>query len=107
MGRGKRCVKKCGIKKRETLKHWNMYSESSKYKRERTNFETEVIRSVGNREWKAIKQNEDKIMKEILGLGDYGQKMMDITKTYLNTIWKKRKLNNKGRATRALKTSCY
>ena len=35
-------------------------------------------------------------MKEILGLGDYGQKIMDITKKYLNTIWKKRKLNNKG-----------
>ena len=35
-------------------------------------------------------------MKEILGLGDYGQKITDITKKYLNTIWKKRKLNNKG-----------
>ena len=35
-------------------------------------------------------------MKEILGLRDYGQKMTDITKKYLNTIWKKRKLNKKG-----------
>ena len=35
-------------------------------------------------------------MKEILGLGDYGQKMTDITKKYIATIWKKRKLNKKG-----------
>ena len=35
-------------------------------------------------------------MKEILELGDYGQKMTDITKKYLSTILKKRKLNNKG-----------
>ena len=35
-------------------------------------------------------------MKEILGLGDYGQKITDITKKYLNIIWKKRKLNDKG-----------
>ena len=35
-------------------------------------------------------------MKEILGLGDYVQKTTDITKKYLNPIWKKRKLTNKG-----------
>ena len=57
--------------------------------------------SIGNREWEAIKQSEDKGMKEILGLGDYGQKMTDITKKYLNTIWKKRKLNKKGQKNRA------
>ena len=73
-----------------------MLIECPEYKKERTNFETEVIRSVGNREWEEIKQSEDKEMKEILGLWDYGQKMTDITKKYLNTIWKKRKLNNKG-----------
>ena len=39
-------------------------------------------------------------MKEILGLEDYGQKMTDIKK-YLNTIWKKRKLNKKGQKNRA------
>ena len=33
---------------------------------------------IGNREWETIKQREDKGMKEILGLGDYGQKMTDI-----------------------------
>ena len=43
-----------------------------------------------------MKQGEDKGMKEILGLGDYGRKMADITKKYLATIWKKRKLNKKG-----------
>ena len=37
-------------------------------------------------------KREDKGMKEILRLGDYGQKIMDITKKYLNTIWKKRKM---------------
>ena len=57
--------------------------------------------SIGNREWEAIKQSEDKGMKEILGLGDYGQKMTDIIKEYLNTIWKKRKLNKKGQKNRA------
>ena len=35
-------------------------------------------------------------MKELLVLGDYGQKITDIIKKYLNTTWKKRKLNNKG-----------
>ena len=39
-----------------------------------------------DREWEAIKQSDDKGMKEILGLEDYGQKMTDITKEYLNTI---------------------
>ena len=53
-------------------------------------------RIIRNREWEAIKQREDKGMKEILGLGDYGQKMTDITKKCLDTIWKKRKLNKKG-----------
>ena len=33
-----------------------------------------------------MKQSEDKGMKAILGLGDYGQKIMDITKIYPNTI---------------------
>ena len=94
---GKDTCEKCEIKEErnaETLKH--VLIECPEYKRERTNFETEVIRTIGNREWEAIKQSEDKGMKEILGLGDYGQKMTDITKKYLNTIWKKRKLNNKG-----------
>ena len=54
-----------------------------------------------DREWEAIKQSEDKGMKEILGLEDYGQKMTDITKEYLNTIWIKRKLNKKGQKNRA------
>ena len=35
---------------------------------------------IWNREWEEIKQSEDKGMKEILGLGDYGQKTTDITK---------------------------
>ena len=52
-------------------------------------------RTIGDREWETIKQGEDKGMKEILGLGDYGWKMTDITKKYLATIWKKRKLNKK------------
>ena len=54
-----------------------------------------------DREWEAIKQSEDKGMKAILGLEDYGQKMTDITKEYLNTIWIKRKLNKKGQKNRA------
>ena len=54
-----------------------------------------------DREWEAIKQSEDKGMKEILGLEDYGQKMTDITKEYLNTIWIRRKLNKKGQKNRA------
>ena len=62
--------------------------ECPEYKSERINFETEVKRIIGNREWETIKQREDKGMKEILGLGDYGQKMTDITKKYLDTIWK-------------------
>ena len=35
-----------------------------------------------DREWESIKQSEDKGMKEIFGLEDYGQKMTDITKEY-------------------------
>ena len=54
-----------------------------------------------DREWEAIKQSEDKGMKEILGLEGYGQKMTDITKEYLHTIWIKRKLNKKGQKNRA------
>ena len=42
-------------------------------------------------------------MKEILRLGDYGQKITDITKKYLNTIWKKRKLNSNGQKHKAEK----
>ena len=53
-------------------------------------------RSIGEREWEIIKQGEDKGMKEILGLGDGGHKMTDITKKYLAAIWRKRKLNHKG-----------
>ena len=90
-------MKKCEIKSErntETLEH--VLIECPEYKKERTDFETEVIRSIGNREWEAIKQSEDKRMKEILGLGDYGRKMTDITTKYPNTICKKRKLNNKG-----------
>ena len=78
----------------ETLDH--VLIECPEYKSERLNFETEVKRTIGDREWETIKQGEDKGMKEILGLGDYGRKMMDITKKYLATIWKKRKLNKKG-----------
>ena len=58
-------------------------------------------RDMEDREWEAIKQSEDTGMKEILGLEDYGQKMTDITKEYLNTIWIKRKLNKKGQKNRA------
>ena len=53
-------------------------------------------RTIGEREWEIIKQGEDKGMKEILGLGDGGQKMTDITKKYLAAIWRKRKRNKKG-----------
>ena len=42
----------------ETLEH--VLIEWPEYKSERINFETEVIRSIGNREWEAIKQSEDK-----------------------------------------------
>ena len=42
-------------------------------------------------------------MKEILRSGDYGQKITDITKKYLNTIWKKRKLNSIGQKHKAEK----
>ena len=35
------------------------------------------------------------VVKEILGLGDGGHKMTDITKKYLAAIWRKRKLNQK------------
>ena len=45
---------------------------------------------IGNREWEEIKQSEDKGMREILGLGDYGQKTTDITKKYLNTSYLER-----------------
>ena len=48
------------------------------------------------------KKSEDKGMKEILRLGDYGKKITDITK-YLNTIWKKRKLNSNGQKHKAEK----
>ena len=54
-----------------------------------------MIRRIGNTEWEEIKQSVDQGMKEILGLGDYGQKITDVTKKYLSIIWKKRKLNNK------------
>ena len=70
--------------------------ECQEYKEERKNFESEMIKRIGTREWEEIKQSEDKGMKEILGLGDYGQKTTDITKKYLNTIWQKRLLTNKG-----------
>ena len=53
-------------------------------------------RTIGERELEIIKQGEDKGMKEILGLGDGGQNMADITKKYLAAIWRKRKLNQKG-----------
>ena len=52
--------------------------ECQEYKEERKNFESEIIR-IGNRAWEEMKQSEDKGMKEILGLGDYGQKTTDIT----------------------------
>ena len=78
----------------ETLDH--ILIECPEYKSERLNFETEVKRTIGDREWETIKQGEDKGMKEILGLGDCGRKMTDKTKKYLATIWRKRKLNKKG-----------
>ena len=55
-----------------------------------------MIRRIGNREWEEIKKGRRKGYKEILELGDNGQKTTDITKKYLNTIWKKTKLTNKG-----------
>ena len=70
--------------------------ECPEYRSERLNFETEVKRTIGDREWETIKQWEDKGMKEILGLGDYGRKMADITKKYLVTIWKKEEIEQKG-----------
>ena len=96
-GEEKDTCEKCEIKReRNTETSEHVLIESPWYKEERTNLETEVIRSIRNSEWEEIKQSEDKRMKKILGLGDYEQKMMDITKNYLNTIWKKRKLNNMG-----------
>ena len=96
-GGDKDSCEKCEIRKErntETLDH--VLIECPEYKNERLNFETEVKRSIGEREWEIIKQGEDKGMKEILGLGDGGQKMTDITKKYLAAIWRKRNLNQKG-----------
>ena len=96
-GGDKDSCEKCEIRKErntETLDH--VLIECPEYKSERLNFETEVKRTIGDREWETIKQGEDKGMKEILGLGDCGRKMTDITKKYLATIWRKRKLNKKG-----------
>ena len=96
-GGDKDSCEKCEIRKErntETLDH--VLIECPEYKSERLNFETEVKRTIGDREWETIKQGEDKGMEEILGLGDYGRKMTDIAKKYLATIWKKRKLNKKG-----------
>ena len=45
-----------------------------------------MIKSTVNREREKIKQSEDKGMKGMLGLGDYGQKITDTTKKYLNNI---------------------
>ena len=56
----------------ETSEH--VLIECPEYKKERKNFESEMIRRIGKRKWEEIKQSEDKGMKEILGLGDYGQK---------------------------------
>ena len=87
-------VKNVKQEKKETLKHWIIVLiECPEYKNERLNFETEVKRTIGEREREIIKQGEDKGMKEILGLGDGGHKMTDVTKKYLATIWRKRKLN--------------
>ena len=80
-GGDKDSCEKCEIRKErntETLDH--VLIECPEYKNERLNFETEVKRSIGEREWEIIKQGEDKGMKEILGLGDGGHKMTDITK---------------------------
>ena len=48
--------------------------ECQEYKEDRKNFESEMTKRIGNREWEEIKQSEDKGMKEILGLGDSGQR---------------------------------
>ena len=40
-------------------------------RREHERVSDNLIR-IGNREWETIKQSEDKGMKEILGLGNYG-----------------------------------
>ena len=96
-GGDKDSCEKCEIRKErntDTLDH--VLIECPEYKSERLNFETEVKRTIGDREWETIKQGEDKGMKEILGLGDCGRKMTDITKKYLATIWRKRKLNKNG-----------
>ena len=100
-GGDKDSCEKCEIRKErntETLDH--VLIECPEYKNERLNFETEVKRSIREREWEIIKQGEDKGMKEILGLGDGGHKMTDITKKYLAAIWRKRKLNQKGQKNR-------
>ena len=61
---------------------------SQEYKEERKNFESKMIKRIGNREWEEIKQSEDMGMKEILELGTTDRKQ-DIAKKYLNTVWKK------------------
>ena len=106
-GGDKDSCEKCKIRKErntDTLDHVGLLIECPEYKSGRLNFETEVKRTIGDREWETIKQGEDEGMKEILGLGDCGRKMTDITKKYLATIWRKRKLNKKGQKIIGLKT---
>ena len=50
---------------------------------------------IGGREWETIKQSEDKGRKQILGLRDYGRKVTDATKEYLENIRKNRQGGNK------------
>ena len=69
--------------------------ECKEYKVERKNLDSEMIKRIGNREWEEINQIENKGMKEILGLGDYGQKTTDnkeIFKYYLE----KEKIDQQG-----------
>ena len=60
-GGDKDSCEKCEIRKErntETLDH--VLIECPEYKSERLNFETEVKRTIGDREWETIKQGEDK-----------------------------------------------
>ena len=55
MGREKDTCEKCERKRErhiETLKH--ALIECQEYKEERKNFESEIIRKMGNREWEEI-----------------------------------------------------
>ena len=104
-GEGKRAHEKCREKgKRNTEASEHVVIESKEYKENRRLFEIDTIRRMGNRHREEIKQNEDKGVTKILGLGDNCHKIINITKEH-NTMWKQRKLINKGQKKKNTETA--